>query len=132
MEAEGTCMISARKFTISCHFRMISEGTSIKFATLERSMFLGSDGEGSITTPVAVCDSSHGRPNRRYGQTSKEINAQLDDLAGRINAFSSLALYQMEQIRVKYRPAGLWCNVPFVWNIPSLNCFPVRTASLTH
>ena len=37
----------------------------------------------------------------------KEINAQLDDLAGRVNAFSSLALYQMEQIRVKYRPVRL-------------------------
>jgi hypothetical protein len=61
----------------------------------------------------------------------KEINAQFDDLAGRINAFNSLALYQMEQIRVKYRPAGPWCNVPLVWNISSLNCFPVRTASLT-
>jgi hypothetical protein len=70
MEAEGTCMILARKLTISCHFRMISEGTSIKCATRERSMFLGSDGEGSITAPVAVCDSSHGRPNRRCGQTS--------------------------------------------------------------
>jgi hypothetical protein len=65
-------------------------------------------------------------------QGEKEINAQFDDLAGRINAFNSLALYQMEQIRVKYRPARLWCNVPFVWNISSLNCFPIRTASLTH
>jgi hypothetical protein len=64
-------------------------------------------------------------------QGEKEINAQLDDLAGRLNAFNSLALYQMEQIRVKYRPAGLWCKVPFVWNIASLNCFPIRTASLT-
>jgi hypothetical protein len=64
-------------------------------------------------------------------QGEKGINAQFDDLAGRINAFNSLALYQMEQIRVKYRPSGLWCNVPVVWNISSLNCFPVRTASLT-
>ena len=62
----------------------------------------------------------------------KDINAQLDDLAGRINAFSSLALYQMEQIRVKYRPAGVWCSVPLVRNLSSLNCFPIRTASLTH
>jgi len=59
----------------------------------------------------------------------KEINEKLDDLAGRINAFNSLALYQMEQIRVKYRPSRLWCNVPLVWNISSLNCFPIRTAS---
>ena len=65
-------------------------------------------------------------------QGEKDFNAQFDDLAGRINAFNSLALYQMEQIRVKYRPARLWCNVPFVWNISSLNCFPIRTAALTH
>ncbi len=32
--------------------------------------FLGLDGEGSITAPAAVRDSSHGRPNRRCGQTS--------------------------------------------------------------
>jgi len=35
-----------------------------------RSQFLGLDGEGSITAPAAVRDSSHGRPNRRCGQTS--------------------------------------------------------------
>jgi hypothetical protein len=62
----------------------------------------------------------------------KEINAQLDDLAGRVSAFSSLALHQMERIRVKYRPVGFSCSVPLVRNIPSLNCFPIRTASLTH
>lgn len=60
----------------------------------------------------------------------KEINAELDDLAGRIGAFSSLALYQMERIRVKYRPVGFLCSVPLVRNIPSMNCFPIRTASL--
>src|SRR6266436_1000886 len=32
--------------------------------------FLGLDGEGSITAPAAVRDSSHGRPNRRCCQTS--------------------------------------------------------------
>src|SRR6266478_5641057 len=32
--------------------------------------FLGLDGEGSITAPAAVRDSSHGRPNRICGQTS--------------------------------------------------------------
>src|SRR6266446_3332885 len=75
MEAEGTCRISARRFTISCHFRMISEGTSIECATLEAvisrlrsgpfsvdtlvyaEQFLGLDGEGSITAPAAACDS---------------------------------------------------------------------------
>src|SRR5467141_816933 len=35
MEAEGTCMISARRSTNSCHFWMISEGTSLECATLD-------------------------------------------------------------------------------------------------
>ena len=69
---------------------------------------------------------------REIVEHEKEINAQLDDLAGRISAFSSLALYQMERIRVKYRPVGFLCSVPLVRNIPSMNCFPIRTASLAH
>ena len=43
MEAEGTCMISARRFTSSCHFRMISEGTSIECATLVELRSCGSE-----------------------------------------------------------------------------------------
>ena len=50
----------------------------------------------------------------------------------RVSAFSSLALHQMERIRVKYRPVGFSCSVPLVRNIPSLNCFPIRTASIAH
>ncbi|KRR09427.1 hypothetical protein [Bradyrhizobium valentinum] len=69
---------------------------------------------------------------REIVERENEINAQLDDLAGRVSAFSSLALHQMERIRVKYRPVGFLCSVPLVRNIPSLNCFPIRTASLTH
>ncbi|MFG3598167.1 hypothetical protein [Bradyrhizobium sp. RDI18] len=69
---------------------------------------------------------------REIVEREKEINAQLDDLAGRVSAFSGLALHQMERIRVKYRPVGFLCSVPLVRNIPSINCFPIRTASLTH
>ena len=69
---------------------------------------------------------------REIVERRKEINAQFDDLAGRVSAFSSLALHQMEQIRVKYRPAGISCSVPLVRSIPSLNCFPIRTASNAH
>lgn len=69
---------------------------------------------------------------REIVEREKEINAQLDDLAGRVSAFSSLALYQMERIRVKYRPVGFLCSVPLVRNIPRVNCFPIRTASLIH
>jgi hypothetical protein len=53
----------------------------------------------------------------------KEINAQLDDLAGRITAFNNLALYQMDRIRVRYRPYFFLCSVPLVRNIPSASCF---------
>src|SRR5260370_98732 len=49
--------------------------------------FLGLDGERSITAPVAVCDSPHGRPDRRCGQTSNVcsgskavLGASLSDL----------------------------------------------------
>ena len=68
---------------------------------------------------------------REIVEREKEINVQLDDLGGRVSAFSSLALHQMERIRVKYRPVGFLCSVPLVRNIPSVNCFPIRTASLT-
>jgi hypothetical protein len=77
------------KEILSCHFRMISEGTSIKCATLERSMFLGSDGESSITAPVVVCDSSHGRPNRRYGQTSNVCSGSFASVWPYANDFRS-------------------------------------------
>ena len=63
-------------------------------------------------------------------EREKDINAQLDDLASRISAFGSLALHQMEQIRVKYHPVGFQCSVPGVRNLKSMNCFPIRTASL--
>src|SRR5258707_11057945 len=52
MEAEGTCMISARRFTISCHFRMISEGTSIECATLELRSCGSEAAPFSVNTPV--------------------------------------------------------------------------------
>ena len=52
-------------------------------------------------------------------QREPGINAELDDLANRLNAFSSLALHQMERIRVKYRPVGFLCSVPLVRNIGS-------------
>jgi hypothetical protein len=65
-------------------------------------------------------------------EREKDINAQLDDVASRISAFGSLALHQMEQIRVKYHPVGFQCSVPGVRNLEGMNCFPIRTASLTH
>jgi hypothetical protein len=59
---------------------------------------------------------------------AEKISAQLDGLATRLNAFTSLALSQMERIRVKYRPAGFVCSVPFVRDL-FVRCFPIHTAS---
>lgn len=47
----------------------------------------------------------------------------------RLNAFISLAMSEIEQIRVEYRPNGYWCNVPFVRLIIGKKCTPVRVAS---
>jgi hypothetical protein len=62
-------------------------------------------------------------------KADKEISAQLDGLLRRLNAFNSLALYQMEKIRVKYRPLGALCSVPLIRQLSDLNCFPLRTAT---
>jgi hypothetical protein len=58
-----------------------------------------------------------------------QIRAELDGLAQRLNAFMSLALFQMERIRVKYRPVGFVCSVPLVRDMLSARCLPVRTAA---
>ena len=51
----------------------------------------------------------------------------------RHNAFMSLAMFQMENIRVKYRPVGFVCHIPFVTPVVSLfsgYCTPIRTAQV--
>jgi len=59
---------------------------------------------------------------------AEQVNDSLDGLAKRLNSFNSLALYQLERIRVKYRPAGFVCSVPVVRNLFA-SCFPLRTTT---
>jgi hypothetical protein len=59
-----------------------------------------------------------------------QVGAELDNLARRLHAFTSLALFQMERIRVKYRPVGFVCNVPLVRDLLSKRCLPIRTATI--
>jgi hypothetical protein len=47
----------------------------------------------------------------------------------RLNAFMSLAMYDIDKIRVKYRPNGFLCSVPIVRGALGKKCMPVRTAS---
>jgi hypothetical protein len=85
-------------------------------------------------TPVRQWASKSDRDKAKEGELLKEtsrIDAEMDDLSRRLSAFNSLALYQMERIRVKYRPVGFICSVPLVRNIPSMSCFPLRTATNT-
>ena len=49
----------------------------------------------------------------------------------RLNTFMNVAMREIEQIRVKYRPRGPYCNVPVVReviNLFSRRCTPVRIA----
>ena len=49
----------------------------------------------------------------------------------RLNAFMSLAMFNIDKIRVRYRPAGFICSVPGVSEILTLfdSCAAVRTKS---
>jgi hypothetical protein len=61
-----------------------------------------------------------------------EVSTELDNLSRRLNAFTSLALFQMEKIRVKYRPVSFGCSLLLlrdVLNVFSTMCLPVRTAA---
>jgi hypothetical protein len=49
----------------------------------------------------------------------------------RLNTFMNVAMLEIEQIRVKYRPRGPYCNVPVVREVIGLfsrRCTPVRVA----
>jgi len=62
-----------------------------------------------------------------------ETRTELGNQVVRLNAFMSLAMFQMENIRVKYRPLGFACHIPFVTPIVSLfsrYCTPIRTAPI--
>jgi hypothetical protein len=73
-------------------------------------------------------DRDKARENEILAQAG-QVGTELDNLARRLTAFTSLALFQMERIRVKYRPPGFVCSVPLVRDILSKRCLPVRTAT---
>jgi hypothetical protein len=56
------------------------------------------------------------------------IGKSLDGMTRRLNSFNSLSLYQMERIRIKYRPAGFICSVPLARNAFD-SCFPLKTTT---
>jgi hypothetical protein len=67
----------------------------------------------------------------RFVAREPDIHTGLTSQAVRLNAFMSLAMFQIENIRVKYRPAGFVCHIPFMKPLIdtfSNYCTPVRTA----
>jgi hypothetical protein len=63
----------------------------------------------------------------------EQTRTALDNQVVRLDAFMSLAMFQIERIRVKYRPVGFACHIPFVTPFVSLfsrSCTPVRLAPI--
>lgn len=61
-----------------------------------------------------------------------QAHADLDNQVIRLNAFMSLAMLQLEKIRVKYRPVGYLCHLPLVRDLIDLfdrSCTPIKTAT---
>lgn len=59
------------------------------------------------------------------------VQNDLDQQVLRLNAFMSLVMRRLEDIRVKYRPTGFFCHVPIVReaiSVLSTRCLPIRTA----
>ncbi|MGB8607126.1 hypothetical protein [Bradyrhizobium sp.] len=76
---------------------------------------------------ASMSDRDKTKESEILAQTT-QVSTELDNLAQRLNAFTSLALFQLERIRVKYRPVGFVCSVPLVRDLFT-KCFPIRTAT---
>ncbi len=64
-----------------------------------------------------------------FEKKAATIKTNLDNQVVRLNAFMSLAMSQLERIRVKYRPSSFYCSVPVVSLIFGNQCTPVRVSS---
>jgi hypothetical protein len=75
-------------------------------------------------------DVSDKRRAEFLGKRNK-YRSDLNQQVLRLDAFMSLAMSQLERIRVKYRPSGFLCHVPLVRDAIGLfsdRCTPIRTA----
>ena len=63
----------------------------------------------------------------------EQIRKAIDNQAARLEAFMGLATFQIEAMRVKYRPVSFACHIPFFAPLISErndSCTPVRTTPL--
>jgi len=56
------------------------------------------------------------------------LKKRMENQVVRLNIFMGVAMNEIDRIRVKYRPNGYWCNVPFARELLGQKCTPVRTA----
>ena len=64
----------------------------------------------------------------KYIDRKKSIEDQLNNQVLRLYNFMGLAMNEIDEIRVKYRPNGYWCSVPGVREYFGQECKPIRTA----
>jgi hypothetical protein len=67
----------------------------------------------------------------KFRTNEARYKASLDGEVARLNAFMTVAMSQLERIRLKYRPSGFFCHVPLVRDaigLFSTRCTPIGTA----
>jgi len=67
----------------------------------------------------------------KFRANEARYKASLDGEVTRLNAFMTVAMSQLERIRLKYRPSGFFCHVPLVRDaigLFSTRCTPIGTA----
>jgi hypothetical protein len=69
--------------------------------------------------------------NNFLKDTAGKLSDRLDKNVERLNAFMSLAMHDIEKIRVKYRPNGYLCSVPIARGALGNTCTPLRIADQT-
>lgn len=67
----------------------------------------------------------------KFTENINTVQNDLDQQVLRLNAFMSLVMRRLDDIRVRYRPTGFLCHVPIVReaiSVLSRRCWPIRTA----
>ncbi|HEY4985856.1 MAG TPA: hypothetical protein VII39_04485, partial [Bradyrhizobium sp.] len=68
----------------------------------------------------------------QFRANEERYKSSLDGEVARLNAFMTVAMSQLERIRVKYRPSGFFCHVPLVRDaigVFSRKCTPIGTSA---
>jgi hypothetical protein len=68
----------------------------------------------------------------KFRANRERYKSRLDGEVARLNAFMTVAMSQLERIRIKYRPSGFFCHVPLVRDaigLFSARCTPIGTST---